>query len=174
MVLKEALLLRDDERAELVVQLLDSLPPPGSTDAWSDEEWIAGVVLVLPWRAAPGWTGRKRAHTSPPISLVCRGLLSPAAGLLSGTGFQPVICPSDKMTGWKPVPPCLNPSPCQGEGRERVLVQRSSQRAAVIKIPESRARARWTRTPSRRQSHPHLASPAAERERDRKMAPVSP
>jgi len=43
MVLKEALLLRDDERAELVVQLLDSLPPPGSTDAWSDKEWIAEV-----------------------------------------------------------------------------------------------------------------------------------
>jgi putative addiction module component (TIGR02574 family) len=42
-VLKEALMLQDDERAELVVQLLDSLPPAGPRESRSDEEWIAEI-----------------------------------------------------------------------------------------------------------------------------------
>ena len=66
MVLKEALLLRDDARAELVVQLLDSLPPPGSTDAWSDEEWIAEVErrarIALAGSPGAGLGGSARTH----------------------------------------------------------------------------------------------------------------
>ncbi len=42
-ILKEALLLPDDERAEMAAELLDSLPPTGSSEARSDEEWIAEI-----------------------------------------------------------------------------------------------------------------------------------
>lgn len=42
-ILKQALLLPDDERAEVIAELLDSLPPAGPSEARSDEEWIAEV-----------------------------------------------------------------------------------------------------------------------------------
>ena len=42
-ILKQALLLPDNERAEVVAELLDSLPPVGPSEARSDEEWIAEV-----------------------------------------------------------------------------------------------------------------------------------
>ena len=42
-ILKQALLLPGKERAELIAELLDSLPPAGPTQARSDEEWIAEV-----------------------------------------------------------------------------------------------------------------------------------
>ncbi len=41
--MKEALLLPDAERAELVSELLDSLPRRTTSDERSDEEWIAEV-----------------------------------------------------------------------------------------------------------------------------------
>ena len=40
---KQALLLPDNERAEVIAELLDSLPPAGPGEARSDEEWIAEV-----------------------------------------------------------------------------------------------------------------------------------
>jgi putative addiction module component (TIGR02574 family) len=42
-ILKQALLLADNERAEIIAELLDSLPPAGPSEARSDEEWIAEV-----------------------------------------------------------------------------------------------------------------------------------
>ncbi|MFZ0887933.1 MAG: addiction module protein [Candidatus Binataceae bacterium] len=42
-ILAEALLLAEDERAEVVAQLLDSLRPAGPSEARSDEDWIAEV-----------------------------------------------------------------------------------------------------------------------------------
>ncbi len=42
-ILKQALLLPDDERAEVVADLLDSLHPSGPSEARSDEDWIAEV-----------------------------------------------------------------------------------------------------------------------------------
>ncbi|HEV3113589.1 MAG TPA: addiction module protein [Candidatus Binataceae bacterium] len=42
-ILKQALLLPDHERAEMIAELLDSLPPAGPSEARSDEEWIAEV-----------------------------------------------------------------------------------------------------------------------------------
>jgi putative addiction module component (TIGR02574 family) len=42
-ILKQALLLPDSERAEVIAELLDSLPPAGPSEARSDEEWIAEV-----------------------------------------------------------------------------------------------------------------------------------
>lgn len=42
-ILKQALLLPDRERAEIVAELMDSLPPAGPSQARSDEEWIAEV-----------------------------------------------------------------------------------------------------------------------------------
>lgn len=42
-ILKQALLLRDNERAEIAAELLDSLPPAGPGEARSDDEWIAEV-----------------------------------------------------------------------------------------------------------------------------------
>ena len=42
-ILKQALLLPDKERAEVIAELLDSLPPSDAADSRSDEEWIAEV-----------------------------------------------------------------------------------------------------------------------------------
>jgi len=42
-ILKQALLLPDDERAEVIAELLNSLPPADPSEARSDEEWIAEV-----------------------------------------------------------------------------------------------------------------------------------
>ncbi len=42
-ILEEALLLPDDDRAEMVAELLESLPPAGPSEARSDEEWIAEI-----------------------------------------------------------------------------------------------------------------------------------
>jgi putative addiction module component (TIGR02574 family) len=61
-ILKQALLLADKDRAELVAELLDSLPPLGKAESPSDEEWIAEVEqraraalagsTGLPWEQA--------------------------------------------------------------------------------------------------------------------------
>lgn len=42
-LLKDALKLPDEERAELVVELLDSLPPTEPGQARSDAEWLAEI-----------------------------------------------------------------------------------------------------------------------------------
>jgi putative addiction module component (TIGR02574 family) len=42
-ILKQALLLPDKERAEVIAELLDSLPPLDPVESRSDEEWIAEV-----------------------------------------------------------------------------------------------------------------------------------
>jgi putative addiction module component (TIGR02574 family) len=42
-ILKQALLLPDKERAEVIAELLDSLPPGDPVESRSDEEWIAEV-----------------------------------------------------------------------------------------------------------------------------------
>jgi putative addiction module component (TIGR02574 family) len=42
-LLREVLELPDEERAGLVVELLDSLGPQPSSEQWSDEAWIAEV-----------------------------------------------------------------------------------------------------------------------------------
>ena len=42
-ILKQALLLPDKERAEVIAELLDSLPPSDPAESRSDEEWIAEV-----------------------------------------------------------------------------------------------------------------------------------
>ncbi len=42
-ILKQALLLPDNERAEVIAELLESLPPAGPSEARYDEEWIAEV-----------------------------------------------------------------------------------------------------------------------------------
>ena len=42
-ILKQALLLPDKERAEVIAELLESLPPSDPAESRSDEEWIAEV-----------------------------------------------------------------------------------------------------------------------------------
>lgn len=42
-ILKQALLLPDKERAEVIAELLNSLPPSDPGESRSDEEWIAEV-----------------------------------------------------------------------------------------------------------------------------------
>jgi putative addiction module component (TIGR02574 family) len=42
-ILKQALLLPDKERAEVIAELLDSLPPSDPAESRSNEEWIAEV-----------------------------------------------------------------------------------------------------------------------------------
>jgi putative addiction module component (TIGR02574 family) len=42
-IFEEALALAEDERAELVAELLNSLPPCDSVEERSDEDWIAEV-----------------------------------------------------------------------------------------------------------------------------------
>jgi len=42
-IVKQALLLPDKERAEVITELLDSLPPSDPAESRSDEEWIAEV-----------------------------------------------------------------------------------------------------------------------------------
>jgi putative addiction module component len=42
-IVKQALLLPDKERAEVIVELLDSLPPSDPVESRSDEEWISEV-----------------------------------------------------------------------------------------------------------------------------------
>jgi putative addiction module component (TIGR02574 family) len=42
-LLKDALQLPDQERAELVVELLDSLPPAESGQERSDTQWLAEI-----------------------------------------------------------------------------------------------------------------------------------
>jgi len=42
-IVKQALLLPDKERAEVIAELLDSLPPSDPAESRSDEEWIAEV-----------------------------------------------------------------------------------------------------------------------------------
>ena len=42
-ILRQALLLPDKERAEVIAELLDSLPPSDPDESGSDEEWIAEV-----------------------------------------------------------------------------------------------------------------------------------
>lgn len=42
-LLKEALQLPDQQRAELVVELLDSLPPAEPGQARSDAQWLAEI-----------------------------------------------------------------------------------------------------------------------------------
>ena len=42
-ILKQALLLPDKERAEVIAELLDSLPPSDPTESRSDEKWIGEV-----------------------------------------------------------------------------------------------------------------------------------
>jgi putative addiction module component (TIGR02574 family) len=42
-LLKDALKLPDEQRAELVVELLDSLPPAEPTQARSNTEWLAEI-----------------------------------------------------------------------------------------------------------------------------------
>ncbi len=42
-ILKQALLLPDKERAEVIAELLDSLPPSNPAESRSNEEWIAEV-----------------------------------------------------------------------------------------------------------------------------------
>jgi hypothetical protein len=58
-ILKQALLLPDKERAEVIAESLDSLPPSDPTEARSDEEWIAEVErrarATLTGSAALSW-----------------------------------------------------------------------------------------------------------------------
>jgi putative addiction module component (TIGR02574 family) len=42
-LLKDALQLPDQQRAELVVELLDSLPPADPSQARSDAQWLAEI-----------------------------------------------------------------------------------------------------------------------------------
>ncbi len=61
-LLKDALKLPDEQRAELVVELLDSLPPAEPGQARSDAQWLAEIerraraaqagVASIPWEEA--------------------------------------------------------------------------------------------------------------------------
>ncbi len=64
-IIEQALLLPENERAEVIAELLESLPPAGPSEARSDEEWIAEVErrarAALAGSSAVSWEQARRS-----------------------------------------------------------------------------------------------------------------